>query len=256
MKHELHAALGRNPVGSRALGFRRRLVDASAPVRNRLFGCRLKARGADNLVVWSLAQRIRATSITIVGDGNTVVFGRGARIESSSIAVRGSGNRIVVGSSSLSGSAVTVSGDANTVDIGDDCTLLGLSVVCEDDGNCISIGASTQVHGTTELAAMEGTRIGIGTGCLFSGGIHFRTGDSHALTDLEGRRINPSRDIAVGDHVWVGMNVVVLKGTAVADSSVLGACSVLSGRFDKPNCIIAGNPARLVREGIDWRVER
>jgi hypothetical protein len=54
MKHELHAALRGNRVGSRALELRRRLVDASAPVRNRLFGCRLNSQGAGNLVVLSL----------------------------------------------------------------------------------------------------------------------------------------------------------------------------------------------------------
>ena len=256
MKRELHAALRSNRVGVGTLALRRRLLDASAPLRNRLFGCRMKTRGAGNLVVWSLAQRISATTVTIVGDGNTIVFGRGARIESCSIVIRGSGNRITIGSSSLSGAAVAVSGDANTIDLGNDCMMLGLSVVCEDDGNSISVGASTQVHGTTALAAMEGTRISVGRGCLFSGGIHFRTGDSHALTDLEGSRINPSRDIVVGDHVWVGMNAVVLKGVAVADSSVIGACAVVSGRFDEPHCIIAGNPAQVVRCGIDWRVER
>jgi acetyltransferase-like isoleucine patch superfamily enzyme len=235
---------------------RRSILDVTAPARNRVFGCRVKTRGADNLVVWSPAQRIRTTSITIIGDSNTVVFGRDAHIETCTIVIRGSHNRISIGSSSLSCATATVSGDGNAIAIGDGCTISSLGLVCEDDGNSISVGASTQVHGVTELAAIEGTRINIGRSCLFSGGIHFRTGDSHSVTDLEGTRINPSRDITIGDHVWIGMNVTMLKGSAVAESSVIGACSVVSTQFDRPNCIIAGNPARVVRDGIDWRVER
>jgi acetyltransferase-like isoleucine patch superfamily enzyme len=256
MRSDEHSGIRDNPVAARVLEVRRALLNASAPARNRVFGCRLRTRGAGNRIGWSLAERIRRTSVTIVGDGNTVVFGRGARLDSCSIVIRGTGNRLVMGSCALSGVSATVTGDANTIDLGDDCFALRLGLVCEDNGNAISMGAGTQVHGVTELAVIEGTQITIGRGCLFSGGIHFRTGDSHAITDLEGRRINPSRDIMVEDRVWVGMNVVVLKGVAVAGPSVIGAGSVVSGSFDKPNCVIAGNPAQVVREGIDWRIGR
>ena len=52
------------------------------------------------------------------------------------------------------------------------------------------------------------------------------------------------------------MKATVLKGAAVAGSSVVGACSVVSKRFYRPHCVIAGNPARVLREGVDWRIER
>ncbi len=231
------------------------LFDVFVIVRNRVVGCRVKTQGADNRVACSHVRRLRKTSITIIGDGNSVAFAREARIQSCSIVIRGNRNHVSIGSSSLTGVGVIVSGDGNIIMIGDGCLIRSLGLVCEDSGNSISIGASTQIHGSTELAAIEGTSICIGQSCLFSGRIHFRTGDSHSLTDLEGRRINPSRDITIGNHVWVGMNVTVLKGSAVADSSVIGACAVVCKRFNRPNCTIAGNPARVLREGIDWRVE-
>ena len=256
MRSELHSALRSNPAGVRLLALRRSVLDASAPVRNRVLGCRVKSRGAGNSVACFRVRRLSKTSITILGDGNSVTFSHEARIESCTIVIRGNGNRVVIGRSLLTGVGVAISGDGNTISVGDACMIMGLSLVCEDDANSIVIAASTQVHGSTELAAIEGTRIRIGESCLFSGGIHFRTGDSHSLTDLEGKRTNPSRDITIGDHVWLGMNVTVLKGVTVPDSSVVGACSVVSGRFGKPHCVIAGNPARVLREGIDWRVDR
>jgi serine acetyltransferase len=236
-------------------GFRHFFLDGTALVRNRAT-CRVKTRGAHNCVPYYYVRQLRKTRILIIGDGNSVVFAREARIQSCNIVIRGNRNHVSIGSSALTGVRAIISGDGNACTVGDGCTILRLSLVCEDSGNSISIGASTQILGSTELAAIEGKNISIGKNCLFSSDIHFRTGDSHSLTDLQGRRINPSRDIFIGDHVWIGMKVTVLKGAALAGSSVIGACSVVSRRFDKSNCVIAGNPAQVLQEGIDWRVER
>jgi acetyltransferase-like isoleucine patch superfamily enzyme len=91
---------------------------------------------------------------------------------------------------------------------------------------------------------------------LFSGGVHLRTGDSHSLVDLSGRRVNPSKDVEIGEHVWVGTKVTLLKGSAIAGHSVVAACSVVTKRFESQNCVVGGNPARVIRENVDWLVER
>lgn len=55
------------------------------------------------------------------------------------------------------------------------------------------------------------------------------------------------RPVVIEDDVFVGMNVLILKGTLIGKGSVVGAGSVVSGVFP-PNSIIAGNPARVIRE--------
>jgi acetyltransferase-like isoleucine patch superfamily enzyme len=142
------------------------------------------------------------------------------------------------------------------VTIADGCVVRSLGLACEDNGNVISIGRGTEVNGPSDLAAIEGTTLSIGDGCLLSGGVHIRTGDSHSVTDLKGNRINPSKDVRVGDHVWIGMRVVVLKGASIPDHSVVAACAVVTKPFTLPNCAIGGNPAQVIRRDIDWRVER
>jgi acetyltransferase-like isoleucine patch superfamily enzyme len=235
---------------------RGRLLDAVAPLYNRCFGCRLRTKGKGNSVTYLHVRRLRKTSVTIVGDHNSVVFAPDAQMQACEVAIRGDENKVEIGPCVLNGLSAAIAGSNNHVAIAENCILRGLRLVCQDNGNTISIGDATKVHGATELAAIEGTAISVGSDCLFADGIHVRTGDSHTITDLGGLRINPSAGICIGNHVWVGKNVMVLKGVRIADSCVVGACSVLSTAFDTPHCSVAGNPARVVSQGVDWRHER
>lgn len=218
--------------------------------------CRVSVHGLNNQVHSRRALLLQGVNVVVRGDNNVIEFDPSTRLRRCTFTINGSDNRIVLGASECSDSAVTISGNGNHVAIDDACMLLSLGIVCEDDGNVVTVGAGTQVHGTTELAAIEGTAIRVGQGCLFSGGIHFRTGDSHSITDLEGNRINQSKSINIGDRVWVGRNVTILKGASIAHSCVVGASAVVTKRFEEPNCIIAGSPGIVVRRGIDWKNER
>ena len=55
--------------------------------------------------------------------------------------------------------------------------------------------------------------------------------------------------------MWVGNQVIILKGTEIADNCVVGSGSVVTKKFTN-NLVIAGNPARVVKENIDWKFER
>ena len=235
----------------------RRLLAGGRVLMNYLPGaCRVHTRGHGNVMSCRGARHVRAVRVTIDGDVNAITLAPGARLENCAIVVRGCDNRVHVGASYLRDAVMTVTGSGNRITIDDACTLRGARFICEDNGNAIAIGATTEVAGPTEFAALEGTNISVGSDCLFSGGIHIRTGDSHTLTDLKGRRINPSRDVSIGEHVWVGRGVTILKGGALADSSVVGAEAVVTKAFETPHVVVAGNPARVVRTGVDWRAER
>ncbi|MBM9579515.1 CatB-related O-acetyltransferase [Leptospira sp. 201903070] len=54
-------------------------------------------------------------------------------------------------------------------------------------------------------------------------------------------------DTIVGNDVWIGTNSVVLPGVKIGDGAIIGAYSVVS-RDVSPYSIVAGNPARVVRE--------
>ena len=59
--------------------------------------------------------------------------------------------------------------------------------------------------------------------------------------------------VVIEDKAWIGFNVIVLKGVTIGAGAIVGAGSVVS-KDVPPFTIVAGNPARLVRElGPDER---
>lgn len=173
------------------------------------------------------------------------------------IDISGENNRVIVEDFSiLSDVSIYIHGSNNTLHIGKWGYLVQADICMEDSGNEITIGEHTRILGKTHLAAIEGTKIEIGSDCMFSSDIHFRTGDSHSVLNQQGKRINPSEDIILGEHVWVGTKVTCLKGAAVPAHSIIGACALVTGKFDEPNCVIAGVPAKIVKREIDWSIKR
>lgn len=58
--------------------------------------------------------------------------------------------------------------------------------------------------------------------------------------------------VTIGNHVWIGTNVIILKGVTIGDNAVISAGSVVS-RNVPANCLAAGNPAIIVKENISWK---
>ncbi len=178
-----------------------------------------------------------------------------ALLDKVKIHISGSNNQVVIDEfATLKNCSIYIHGSNNTLRIGPWSHLEQTEFCMEGSGNGITLGGRTHIYGRTHLAALEGTRIHIGEDCLFSSDIHFRTGDSHSVLNMEGRRINPSQDITLGDHVWVGTKVTCLKGAQVPDHCIIGACALVTGKFAQPHCALAGVPAKVVKQQVDWSI--
>ena len=55
-----------------------------------------------------------------------------------------------------------------------------------------------------------------------------------------------TKPIIINDKVWIGMNVIILKGVTIGEGAVIGAGSVVTNNVE-PWCVAAGNPARVVK---------
>lgn len=59
-------------------------------------------------------------------------------------------------------------------------------------------------------------------------------------------------DTYIGDKCFVGANAIIMCGLKIGNEVVVGAGSVVTK--DVPsNCIVVGNPARIIRTGIHTR---
>ena len=82
--------------------------------------------------------------------------------------------------------------------------------------------------------------------------IFVRTSDFHSITDEKGERVNQSQDIIIGNHVWIGQGAYLLKGTIIPDNCIVGARALVSKPFRDTQSIIAGIPAKVVKENVHW----
>lgn len=103
-----------------------------------------------------------------------------------------------------------------------------------------------------QFAACEGREIRIGDDCQFAHDIQLWTTDHHPIYDLHHNRVNMSKDITLGKHVWIGTGTLVLKGSDIVVGCIIGAHSVVSGRCDEEQSVYVGVPARQVKKDIFW----
>ena len=56
--------------------------------------------------------------------------------------------------------------------------------------------------------------------------------------------------IIIGRHCWIGTNVVILPSVEIGDNVIIAAGSVVTKSFP-PNVIIAGNPAKIIKQNTE-----
>jgi acetyltransferase-like isoleucine patch superfamily enzyme len=57
------------------------------------------------------------------------------------------------------------------------------------------------------------------------------------------------RHTRIGANCFIGGRSLIMPGVEVGDGSIVGAGSIVT-KSVPPGCIVAGNPARVIREGI------
>lgn len=201
-------------------------------VYNKLFNC-LKINSNNKIIIEE--SYLHHCKINVRGENNVIEIKPGCRLKNMIIDIYGNSTYILI-----------------------DCNVMAddLQIWCEDENNEIKIGRNTTIHGKTKLSCIEGTQISIGQDCMFSSEIVLTTGDSHSILDSNKNRINPSLDIIIEDHVWIGQKNIILKGTHISKNSIVGANSLCTKKFMNANSIIAGVPAKIIKENISWDRQR
>ncbi|MNN46264.1 Galactoside O-acetyltransferase [compost metagenome] len=171
------------------------------------------------------------------------------------IEITGDNNKVEISSGVvLKGVVIKISANNSLIRLEAGVRFAGHILVKQGGGNSVVVGENTTVGGA-RIICSEGTKVTIGKDCMLSSGIEIRSTDSHPIMDLDGKRINYAADVSIGDHVWLAAHVSILKGARIGRNSIIGTRSVVSGSFQQGNEAIAGNPARIVRSGVNWNRE-
>ena len=158
------------------------------------------------------------------------------------------------------------------IEIGENCSFDGLAKFKRSETGKIVVGSGCTFLSSTFsnilgiykpcslMATAKNASISIGSNCGFSGtsiaaaltikvGNNVRFGSNTMVTDsdwhFEDVRSGGSKPVFIEDDVWLGANVVVLKGVTIGKNSLVAANSVVFASIPE-NCIAAGNPCTVV----------
>lgn len=122
-------------------------------------------------------------------------------------------------------------------------------IIVAKNGGEIEINEGVCMSGCT-IYSMASISIGkntdIGSGCkIIDNDFHPLPYSQRHPVELE-EKVKKS-PVVIGEGCFIGANSIILKGTTLGNNVVVGAGSVVSGSFPD-NVIIAGNPARVIKQ--------
>lgn len=100
--------------------------------------------------------------------------------------------------------------------------------------------------------------ISIGSNCKFTGPLTVLAHDYSfsVLIDSHQQIWQSGGDyVSIGENVFTGVQVTILPGVTIGDNVIIGAGSIVT-RDIPPNCVVAGNPARIIMSLDEYRRKR
>ena len=192
--------------------------------------------------------------VTDKGERNQITIGKGNKIIGDSVITfrQGDSNQVIIGADGkFNNLKIDIRGNNNIVSIADKVKFSGQLLIV-GNGLRIEIGERTTAIGCYVLA--RDRSVTIGSACMISRGIEIRASDVHKVYDIDsGERLNTAiQDVKVGNHIWIAANVTISKNVQIADGCIIAAGSFVNKSVPTPNVMLAGTPAKVIREGVRW----
>jgi acetyltransferase-like isoleucine patch superfamily enzyme len=121
----------------------------------------------------------------------------------------------------------------------------GVRLMFEGDGRgIIELGDDVFINARSEIRCEE--LVSIGRGSILSFDVTVMDTDFHQLEGAD--RVAP---VTIGEHTWIGARAMILKGVTIGAGAVIAAAAVVTSDVP-PACLVAGSPARVIRDGVVW----
>lgn len=144
-----------------------------------------------------------------------------------------------------------VIGDKGKIVIGNNVFLSGWLI---SDGGKIIVGNNTIINKNTIIRSLNLVKIGkycdIANDCAIqdhnSRSLDYGERRKYMLTGKFDEKVLNS-PVVIGDDVWIGRRVTILKGVTIGDRAILATNAVITK--DVPSSsVAAGNPAKIVKK--------
>lgn len=197
-------------------------------------------------------------NIMFTGWGASVSIGKNVKFPKDKSLVIQSDSNVQIGDNvNLNGCSIILS-QGSEIRIQNKCSLGGVRLFLNIDGK-LDIGEGS-TFGSGIIRSGRNQSMVIGRDCMFSWDIVLLGHDGHMIFDLDthtctNNTLGVRKDgIVVGDHVWVGGEVVILPNSHIGKGSICGYRAVIKGTFPN-NCMIGGIPGRILKKDVAWMRE-
>ena len=97
------------------------------------------------------------------------------------------------------------------------------------------------------------SKIKIGNNCAFSWQTVLYPDDQHSILDMQNNILNKTpHEIIIGNHCWIGFGCKFLHNAQIQDNTIVGMNSLINKKFTESHIIIAGQPAKIIKNNIRW----
>lgn len=139
-------------------------------------------------------------------------------------------------------------GENATLIFGGDAKIAAGSTLRIDAG-ILKLGDGFSCNRNCFISCTKG--ITFGKQCLLGWNVNVLDTDGHTLLK-NGEQCPTDRMVFIGDHVWLASYVDILKGVSIPSNCVIGYRSCVTKSVDKENSLIAGYPAHIITNNVNW----
>ena len=246
-KFFLHYLLGFNLITSKYKNIKNKIK-----ILAKLRKSKIRVLGDNNIFSTHQDSLLKKSSFFVKNNNNILCFKKKSLVKNSHIIVEGSNNILYIDKETLlTNSYIKIEGNDNKIFIGANCCLKNLTIDMKNENSVIKIGDKTSIE-EARITSFEPYKIEIGKDCMFSADIVIMNTDVHKIYDTTTKlKTNEGKEISIGNHVWLGIRTIVLKGLNIGDNSIVAASSIVT-KDVKANTVVSGNPARQVKENRNW----
>lgn len=118
-------------------------------------------------------------------------------------------------------------------------------------GKKLQFGKNCRIMNNCTIAVHE--RICIGQDTIIAHSCQILDTNFHFTADLEKKRIGKrTKPVIIGEYCWICNSSSIMPGSVIPNYAIIGSQSMVNKDFSNysQGCIIAGTPAKLIREGI------